>query len=494
MPKRAEMTEVSMDEVQIYIVLCGEGTLVSQWEWMEQGEMNSVVMSIRGLPSLELWVPTLLVVPVSSSQKQMVSGSSGDSGGSSDSEIVGFDWLYQSQIWKWYFVTRILQPASSPSLSNPLPNPTPTLPKPPIIPSPMNLFPTTFQDLEQWEALVQAYLQDHPKPKPPANNNDNNMPKLKAGLPKNFFGNEEDANLWLLSMKAYFTLNLALYEDKPWNKILAFLNKMDQGHGKSFTEGWLIKCGDPAFADTIFEKIEEDFKKKFIPTNQASQSQHTLADMRQEDNHFKGNFHKFKVKFELEAAHSGVTDEYILKDMLGHAISANLAYKMTALLKEPAIHKELLKKAGQFYDAALQMKKLWGGKTYIPPAMPRKNQHNPMAMDVNWLYFTPVQQAEHICNNKCFICHKIGCSTQNHPGVKGKTPTRLYLPQNQCPHNIYITKTLGTPPTNMMCSNCNMSNADVLRSLQIIFDNTVNEEGEKINILHLDEGKPEQGF
>ena len=25
--------------------------------------MNSVVMSIRGLPSLELWVPTLPVVP-----------------------------------------------------------------------------------------------------------------------------------------------------------------------------------------------------------------------------------------------------------------------------------------------------------------------------------------------------------------------------------------------------------------------------------------------
>ena len=56
--------------------------------------MNSVVMSIRGLPSLELWVPTLPVVPVGS----------GGSGGSGDSEIVGFDWSYQSRIRKWYFV------------------------------------------------------------------------------------------------------------------------------------------------------------------------------------------------------------------------------------------------------------------------------------------------------------------------------------------------------------------------------------------------------
>ena len=71
---------------------------------MEQGGMNSVVMSIRGLPSSELWVPTLPVVPVSSGRNQMVPGGSGGSGGSGDSEIVGFDWSYQSRIRKWYFV------------------------------------------------------------------------------------------------------------------------------------------------------------------------------------------------------------------------------------------------------------------------------------------------------------------------------------------------------------------------------------------------------
>ena len=74
---------------------------------MEQGGMNSVVMSIRGLPSLELWVPTLPVVPVSSGRNQMVPGGSGGSGGSGDSEIVGFDWSYQSRIQKWYFVRGI---------------------------------------------------------------------------------------------------------------------------------------------------------------------------------------------------------------------------------------------------------------------------------------------------------------------------------------------------------------------------------------------------
>ena len=32
MPKRAETTEVSIGEVQTYIMLCGEGTLIPQWE------------------------------------------------------------------------------------------------------------------------------------------------------------------------------------------------------------------------------------------------------------------------------------------------------------------------------------------------------------------------------------------------------------------------------------------------------------------------------
>ena len=59
------------------------------------------VLGLRGLLSLELWVLTLPVVPVSSSRNQMVPGGSGGSG---DSELVGFDWSYQFRIRKWYFV------------------------------------------------------------------------------------------------------------------------------------------------------------------------------------------------------------------------------------------------------------------------------------------------------------------------------------------------------------------------------------------------------
>ena len=125
-----------------------------------------------------------------------------------------------------------------------------------------------------------------------------------------------------------------------------------------------------------------------------------------------------------------------------------------------------------------------------------------MAMDVDQIYLTSVQRAEHIRNNKCFICHKVGCSTQNHPGTKGRAPIKTYQPRNQCLHNIRNTDTppLPTPDPprtqpidevasylNVMHTNKNLSNQDVLWSLQIIFDDSLDEQGEQINMIHLNE-------
>ena len=273
------------------------------------------------------------------------------------------------------------------------------------------------------------------------------MPELKAGLLENFLGKEEDANLWLLQMKAYFALNPSLYEEK--NRILAFLNKMDKGQGKSFSEGWLMACADPNIKDEdqTFDKIEADFIAKFIPADRASRSHHALANMKMEGDPFHGDFHKFKAEFELEAAQSRITDEHVLMDMLGRVVSANLAFKMTALLKEPKTHKLWLTKVGQFYDTALRMTKLRGGTNYVPLSGSKRTTRDLMAMDIDRIYLTLTQRVEHIRNNKCFICHKVGCSTRNHPGARKSTPQKTYLPRNQQPHNIQNTNTTPVPET-----------------------------------------------
>ena len=171
-------------------------------------------------------------------------------------------------------------------------------------------------------------------------------------------------------------------------------------------------------------------------------------------------------------------------DMLGRAVSANLAFKMTALLEEPKDHKAWLHKAGQFYNADIQMKKLQGGTNYIPTSSgSKKTSQDPNAMEVNLIYLILVQWAEHIQNNKCFICHKVGCSTNNHPRLWKPSGFHTFLLQNHfwSPQN--PTNQQGGLLLEIMHTNWNLTNQEIPHSMQILLDETLDETGEQINML-----------
>ena len=40
---------------------------------------------------------------------------------------------------------------------------------------------------------------------------------------------------------------------------------------------------------------------------------------------------------------------------------------------------------------------------------------DPNVMDIDAICLSPIKRAEHMKHNKCFICHKVGCHTKNHP-------------------------------------------------------------------------------
>ena len=146
-----------------------------------------------------------------------------------------------------------------------------------------------------------------------------------------------------------------------------------------------MKCTDTNISneERTFNIIEALFIETFIPTDETSKARHTLVLMKMEGEPYHSNFCKFKSDFKLEAAQSRVTNEHILMNMLGRAVSSNLAFKMMALLEEPKTHKLWLQKAGQFYNTAQQMRKLQEGTTYLPPFGHRKTTKDPMAMDVD---------------------------------------------------------------------------------------------------------------
>ena len=136
-----------------------------------------------------------------------------------------------------------------------------------------------------------------------------------------------------------------------------------------FSEGWLSKIAndDVLEDDKTKALIVQDFEKVFLPTDKTSMARTALADLWMEGLPFKGDFHRFRSAFELEARKSGVVDESILRDMLRQAVSTDLAFKMTSLENEPKTYKDWLMKAGQFYDVIQRLKQLWSGShTYVP--------------------------------------------------------------------------------------------------------------------------------
>ena len=89
--------------------------------------------------------------------------------------------------------------------------------------------------------------------------------EIKAGLPDDFSGKNEDAMRWLLSMKAYFGMNKEIYKDEK-NIVLVFLNKMSKERGGTFTNGWYIKLVNPAIPESkkTFKKLCNAFEETFI--------------------------------------------------------------------------------------------------------------------------------------------------------------------------------------------------------------------------------------
>ena len=100
--------------------------------------------------------------------------------------------------------------------------------------------------------------------------------KLKAGLSKDFSGNSEDLNRWMLSLQAYFKMNSFVYNNKA--KPLTALNKMSKGRGKLFLEGWFYKLNDTTIPDNekTWDKMVASFKTTFYPFDIQNKARRTM--------------------------------------------------------------------------------------------------------------------------------------------------------------------------------------------------------------------------
>jgi hypothetical protein len=102
-------------------------------------------------------------------------------------------------------------------------------------------------------------------------------------------------------------------------------------------------------------------------------------------------------------------------------------------------------------------------------------------MVVDTLCLSPVERAEHIRKNQCFICHKVGCSTHNHR-TDGRDANPASSPRPYRPPQVWAVETATSPAPSPLATYVqglngkNIGADEILRVLQTCYDGDKEEE------------------
>ena len=273
--------------------------------------------------------------------------------------------------------------------------------------------------------------------------------EIKAALPEEFSGETGDANRWLMAMEAYFTLHEDKYPDAT--RTMVFLNRISKGWGKAFAEAWLTKLKDEhiADADKTWTKIKKAFKATFTPYDIAAQAQVALVSLNQDWKNSSG-FDKYISSFSFLLVCSGIINYHTLLEWFLQGLDLQIAIQLTptGAVKASTTMEEPYSKASEIEGEYCHITLLRRGPQ--PSYGGGSHYHNPNAMDMDHLTLSLVEQACHMHENCCFICHKEGCSTRNHPGYNQSHPMGSWhnnLKLSQTAHTKVVSTTLHSTPT-----------------------------------------------
>jgi hypothetical protein len=305
--------------------------------------------------------------------------------------------------------------------------------------------------------------------------------ELKAGLPDDFSGNAEDAARWLLAISAYFAMNTTIYSDDA--KILTALNKMSKGRGKFFSESWYYKLANDALPDAekTWAALQRDFKETFCPFDLQASARHRMMELSQKKT--REGFQDFVTQYQLVVAQSGITDNVAIIDGLCRGLDKELIRMVLSMKDPPKDLKGWIKQASEFHAQQRRIDSIMAGcgsvgSAYASRTSPR---HDPNAMVVDALRLSPVERAEHMRKNQCFICHKVGCNTRNHR-KDGRGTSPASSPRPYRPPQVQAVKTAASPAPFPLATYVqklkgkNIGADKILRVLQTRYDGEKEEE------------------
>ena len=277
--------------------------------------------------------------------------------------------------------------------------------------------------------------------------------ELKAALPLDFSGKEDDATRWIKAMKAYFTLNATLYSSDA-AKIMTTLNKMSGGRGAPYAETWYDRMADTNVpnAEKTFDKFVDDFETTFYPFNTKITTHNQLRALRQwsfkeKDGSTNDGFQRYITDFQNLSMKAGTKDEFNLISQFSLGLDQKLAEMILSMSSVPSTSKGWIDQAKIFHTQLVHIRDLRQGRTPSHDYTPSRSHRDPNAMDVDAVSLsklTPVERAKCMKEGRCFQCRKPGHNTRNCRSSGTSSP----LPTVPRPHQIRTTLTQAEPSKN----------------------------------------------
>ena len=241
--------------------------------------------------------------------------------------------------------------------------------------------------------------------------------ELKAALPTDFSGKNDNATHWIKAMKAYFILNATLYSSDA-AIIMTTLSKMSGGRGAPYAETWYDKMADNTItnAKKTFNKFVKDFESTFYPFDTKITARNQLCTLRQwsfkeKDGSTNDGFQQYITNFQNLSMKVGTKEEFNLISQFSLGLDQKLSKMILSMSSVSTTIKGWINQSKIFHTQLVCIRDLRKGRTPSHDYTPSHHHHNPNAMDIDAVSLsklTPVERAKCMKEGRCFRCRKPG--------------------------------------------------------------------------------------
>jgi hypothetical protein len=154
--------------------------------------------------------------------------------------------------------------------------------------------------------------------------------ELRAGAPVAFDGNIRKASCWLHSVKAYFTINAAVYSTDE-KKVVTTLAYMTEGMAASWSDTFYQVCEGRTARYGTWADFEKEFWEMFIPTNASIVALNKIQKLKQ----LQKSLTFYITEFRSLVVVANVKESHVLIHMFNLGLNDNILRAIHLMGKIP---------------------------------------------------------------------------------------------------------------------------------------------------------------